>query len=171
MIDHKKRKPDIIICSETWLKIPPKQIRLDVYDFIGNNRKHKKGGGVGIFVSIALKHRARKELHVEGKCMENITTEIMCNSQNILVGSLYRPPNTNHKEFLKHYTDHLAKIKQENKDIILGVDHNLDYLKSDLHKPTAAFISLNIENDLISCITRPTRITTSKPSGLWQSCH
>ena len=39
------------------------------------------------------------------------------------------------------------------------MDHNLDFLKSEMHKPTATFISLNIENDLISCITRPTRIT------------
>ena len=27
--NYDKRKPDVIICSETWLKVPPNQIRLD----------------------------------------------------------------------------------------------------------------------------------------------
>ena len=39
------------------------------------------------------------------------------------------------------------------------MDHNLDFLKSEVHKPTAVFIARNLEHDLISCITRPTRIT------------
>ena len=91
--------------------------------------------------------------------METATTEIVCNNRNIIVGSMYRPPNTDHKEFLKCYTEYLVRIKKENEDIILGMDHNLDFLKIELHKPTAMFISLNIGNDLISCITRPTQIT------------
>ena len=157
--NHGKKKPDIIICSETWLKLPAKDVRLDGYEFIGNNRKNKKGGGVGIFVLNTLKHKVRKDLHVESKCMENITTEIMCNRKNIVVGSIYRPPNTNHSEFMDHYTELIRKIKNENKEIILGMDHNLDFLKSEIHKPTAMFIARNLEHDLISCITRPTRIT------------
>ena len=157
--NHSKKKPDIIICSETWLKLPAKDVRLDGYEFIGNNRKNKKGGGVGIFISTALKHKVRKDLHVESNCMENITTEIMCNRKNIVVWSIYRPPNTNHSEFMDHYTDYIRKIKNENKEIILGMDHNLDFLKSEIHKPTAMFIARNLEHDLLSCITRPTRIT------------
>ena len=39
------------------------------------------------------------------------------------------------------------------------MDHNLDFLKSEIHTPTAKFIATNLEHDLISCITRPTRIT------------
>ena len=72
---------------------------------------------------------------------------------------MYRPPNTNHVEFMNHYTEYIKKIKTENKEIILGMDHNLDFLKSEIHKPTAEFIATNLEHDLISCITRPTRIT------------
>ena len=113
--NHGKRKPDVIICSETWLKLPAKEIRLNGYNFIGNNRKHKKGSGVGIFISIVLKHKVRRDLHIESNCMENVTAEIMSNNKNIIVGSMYRPPNTNHIDFMKYYTEYLTKIKSEKK--------------------------------------------------------
>ena len=44
--------------------------------------------------------------------------------------SLYRPPNTSETKFLNSYSELLNKCKLEsNKEIILGLDHNLDLLK------------------------------------------
>ena len=40
-------------------------------------------------------------------------------------------------------------------------DHNLDLLKSDLHKPTQSFLEMLYEVNMIPTITKPTRITTS----------
>ena len=42
---------------------------------------------------------------------------------------------------------------------ILGLDHNLDLLKSEKHKPTQAFLETILDNSHVPCITRPTRIT------------
>ena len=39
------------------------------------------------------------------------------------------------------------------------MDHNLDFLKNQSHGPTNDFIEANLSNDLLPCITRPTRIT------------
>ena len=39
------------------------------------------------------------------------------------------------------------------------MDHNLDLIKSDKHQPTKEFIEINLENELIPTITKPTRIT------------
>ena len=51
-------------------------------------------------------------------------------------------------------------IKKENiTETILGMDHNLDLLKASSHKITQEFIDLNFNNNLLPCITRPTRIT------------
>ena len=56
----------------------------------------------------------------------------------VVVDSMYRTPNTPADEFTKHTSKILSKIKQEKKakEIIIGMDHNLDLLHSDLHQPT-----------------------------------
>ena len=54
----------------------------------------------------------------------------------------------------------IKQLKQENKkEIILGMDHNLDLLKSMIHKDTQVFLDLNFNENLLPCITCPTHIT------------
>ena len=50
--------------------------------------------------------------------------------------------------------------KQKDHEIVIGLDHNLDLLKSHLNQPTNDFIELNLDRELIPCITKPTRITS-----------
>ena len=45
------------------------------------------------------------------------------------------------------------------KSIIIGLDHNLDFLKSEGHGGTSQFIQHNLDFNLIPTITRPTRVT------------
>ena len=47
------------------------------------------------------------------------------------------------------------------KAIIIGLDHNLDFLKSNSHSGTNQFIQHNLDSNLIPTITRPTRIMKS----------
>ena len=47
----------------------------------------------------------------------------------------------------------------DNKGIIIGLDHNLDLLKTFKHGPTERFLNTNLALNLIPTITRPTRIT------------
>ena len=82
------------------------------------------------------------------------------NGWKIIVGSMYRPPNT--ESFNKKLNDLTSKIKLENdKEVIIGLDHNLDLLKSLTHKHTQQFIEEMIEKCLLPTITCPTRITNS----------
>ena len=39
------------------------------------------------------------------------------------------------------------------------MDHNLDFLKADRHHATLDFLENTLDNDLLPCISRPTRIT------------
>ena len=55
----------------------------------------------------------------------------------------------------------LKKSKKRNENVVLGLDHNLDFLKSIVHKGTHSFIDLNLEHDLVPTITRPTCLTKS----------
>ena len=78
------------------------------------------------------------------------------------MGSIYRPPNTSPKDFDYQYKELMKTLaKEKNKEIILGMDHNLDLLKSNNHMETQKFIDTNFDTNLLPCITRPTRITKS----------
>ena len=85
----------------------------------------------------------------------------------ITIGSLYRPPNTNDTKFVDEYKNLLSELYKasNSKRLILGMDHNLDFLKHSIHKRTHDFIELNLDNNLLPSITRPTRITKSSATN------
>ena len=77
----------------------------------------------------------------------------------MLVVSGYRPPNSNTKEFLSEYKQ-AVKVWQKLKHhkLIVGLVHNLDFLKSKKHPNTQSFLEFNLHSDLTPTITRPTRV-------------
>ena len=80
----------------------------------------------------------------------------------LIIGSIYQPPNTKPKEFNDQYQLMMNTLKKENtQEIILGMDHNLDLLKANSHSETQHFIDITLSNNILPCITRPTRITKS----------
>ena len=115
---------------------------------------------MGILVLNRLQYRERKDLTLNIPGFENITVEIKTHNTSIIASSLNRPPNCKETEFLKNYKRWINKFSiEEERKLIIGLDHNLDLMKSDKHKPTKEFIELNLEHELIPTITKPTRIT------------
>ena len=97
---------------------------------------------------------------METRFLEHCIVELKTDKRNILLVSAYRPPNTNARTFLSEYKKLLDRLKkQKDHEIVIGLDHNLDLLKSHLNQPTNDFIELNLDRELIPCITKPTRIT------------
>ena len=97
---------------------------------------------------------------METQFLEHCIVELKTDKRNILMVSAYRPPNTNAKIFLSKYRKLLDKLKkQKDHEVVIGLDHNLDLLKSHLNHPTNDFIELNLDREMIPCITKPTRIT------------
>ena len=117
------------------------------------------GGGTGILVHKTLQSRIRKDLEEDTKTFEHTVIEIKTENSNLLVVSGYRPPNSNTKEFLSEYKQ-AVKIWQKLKyhELIVGLDHNLDFLKSEKHPNTQSFLEFNLDSDLMPTITRPTRV-------------
>ena len=96
------------------------------------------------------------------KEVESVYAEITCrNGTKLLLGSLYRAPNTNGKLFSEHVDEVLSRIKSRtpNMEIMLGMDHNHDLLKSDTHKQTEEFLDLMVNSEMWPTITHPTRVT------------
>ena len=106
-------------------------------------------------------HCARQDLSSKLDESECITVDIkLKNGSHYIVSSMYRPPNSDIPTFIASYSSLLCAIKKDNpKGIIVGLDHNLDFLKADRHNTTNEFIQCNLDFGLIPTITRPTRIT------------
>ena len=97
---------------------------------------------------------------LESECL---TIDVTLRSgEHCLVSSMYRPPNSEIPVFLASYSSLLCAMKKEcPKGIIIGLDHNLDFLRAHTHRLTNDFIQLNLDFGMIPTITRHTRITNS----------
>ena len=91
--------------------------------------------------------------------VETCSVEIKTSKGQLGIVSMYRPPNTNSTTFSKTFETILKKVRRRCKELIVGLDHNLDFLKSDRHNPTNDFIEKVLDLNLLPTITRPTRIT------------
>ena len=76
----------------------------------------------------------------------------------MVLGSIYRPPNTSVPNFINSYTEICQKLSSF-KHVVIGLDHNLDLLKSSKHSQMQQFLEATLEYNLIPTITKPTRVT------------
>ena len=154
---------DIVLLCETWLTPFSPTINVPGYEFYHIDRQNKRGGGVGILIKNDIQHKLYSNFSFESECFENISILIeLKNRKRLLVSSMYRPPNTDAKKFLDEYGELLSRMKKvPNCDLIIGLDHNMDFVKSSIHHSTSDFISLNLDLLMMPLITRPTRITNS----------
>ena len=159
------KQPDIIIISETWLKSgEEKFINIKGYTFDRIPRERKKGGGVGFLIKQGLIYWELIDLNKSSNdpTFEYYFIELKGDHQNVILGSIYRPPNTNLDRFMVEYKSSLDRLNNmKNKEIILGMDHNINFLKHDVHPKTQEFIELNLDVNLLPVITKPTRVSTT----------
>ena len=154
-------QPDAILISETWLTPKSPDIIVPGYRFIHKPRLHKRGGGVGILLTDNIRYKLVSGIKFKSVEYESCFTELLLrNGESMLIGSIYRPPNTNIPLFDEEYNEILCSIKKRNyKYTVIGMDHNLDFLKSHLHHGTEKFIQTNLDHMMYPTITRPTRIS------------
>ena len=154
-----------MIISETWLKSgEEKFINISGYNFIGAPRPNKKGGGVGFLIKDGIPYRELADLNQANisNTFEHYYIELKGDHQNVVMGSIYRPPNTCLETFLSEYKESLnMACNQKGKQVIVGMDHNINLLKHDTHAKTQEFIETNLDLGLIPVITKPTRVTHS----------
>ena len=152
--------PDCILLCETWLGPHSPTVKIAGYNFVHTDRVGKKGGGVGILLSDCIKHKDRSDLKIDNQECESCFLEVKTKNKPIIIGSIYRPPNSNVCEFVTKLEKLIRKINLEkNKHIIIGLDHNMDLLKSSIHKQTNDFTEMLLDNGMVPTITKPTRIS------------
>ena len=163
ILNNPTSKVDICILSEMWLKEDSNnKISVTGYNLVSKPRVNKRGGGVGFLLSTDLKYKVREDLNkFTDKNIELCFIELQSRSSNLILGSVYRPPNTDSKIFLTKYHAVLKYLHEDQRkcNYIIGMDHNFDLLKMDVHNATNKFVDINSDNNLWPTITKPTRIT------------
>lgn len=150
---------DILGVSETWLHagIAQNILNIDEFTFIRQDRCNR-GGGVGVYIKNTLKFNT-----VFQECrdyIEHIWVEVRANKKNILVGNIYRPPNTDINCFVSYLEDILADFCTKFDSIIILGDFNVNMLNLN------SSISLSLLNTVEAfnfkqIISEPTRITNT----------
>ena len=163
-LHDKNSTVDIMMLCETFLsKNTAKLIKIPSYTLVSNHRKNHKGGGTSVLIKDGIPFKRRKDLDVfKEKHTESTFIEISSkNGTPVVIGSLYRSPNTPANEFIDNVSDIIQKIRCEGnkKEIILGMDHNLDLIHSDIHTPTHKFLNMLLDMQLFPTIMHPSRIT------------
>ena len=153
-----KRQADVITLSETWLSKYTPHFNIAGYKIYRKDRVGKKGGGVAILVSTALHSRAI-DIERTNESLEICGVQVKTNKGQLGIFSMYRPPNTNAGTFVQNFVKTIKKIKNCCKEVIIGLDHNMDFLKSHVHVPTNEFLEEILNVGLLPTISRPTRIT------------
>ncbi len=158
-LDEHKISVDFILLCETFLTDNISHMyNIPGYNLICNNRQNLRGG-VAIYINSKLNFSRRKDLEIflPGQ-FESLFIEIKSTASPLIVGEIYRIPNTNEHDSIEKY-ETIVKQLVNYKNVIIGTDQNFDYLKIDHQKNTEDLLNTFVSNGLIPTITKPTRIT------------
>ena len=156
----------VVTFSETWLT----HANYECFNICGYNienqfRSDKSGGGVSICVSHEIEYTLRNEFNFCNEYIESLFIEIPKSEfnfdKNIIVGTVYRPPNTEIEEFIKYLDDILVKLKAEQNIIYLLGDFNINLLNIENHTQSSDFLDLLYSHSFMPLINKPTRVTAN----------
>ena len=119
-LNNLKHEFPIIALSETWLN----ENNCDRYGMNGYNAEHncrpnRGGGGVSLYIKDCIEYTLRDELCFQNETLETLFIEInkeqFNKQQDIIIGVIYRPPDTDINEFNDCIMQCLTQIKAEKK--------------------------------------------------------
>ena len=109
-----------------------------------------------MYIKNNINYLFRNDLNILEDCIESvfiaISKEEFNSSKNIIIGTIYRPPNTDIQTFNCHIIDILQKIKCDNKFVYLMGDFNINLLNIDKHVPSTEFLDVMYSNSFIPLI-------------------
>ena len=156
-------KFDFVGLSETWLKTNDNSdiFNLPDYTLLSRPRADKRGGGVGLYVTDKTSFKLRDDLVMNPvTCQyESLFIETVMHDHKVIIGVIYKPPESNTDICVAHFSDLMGIISKERKQCSLMGDFNLDLIKVDTHNQTKYFIHSLYTNAFYPTISKSTRVT------------
>lgn len=157
----------ILLC-ETFLTDNIKDMyNIAGYDMICANRKKGQRGGIAIYVLKEFSHITRDDISVNiNQEFESLFIEVSNKGQKMLVGEIYRVPNTSEKKSIEMFDVIANNVKSFKGNVIIGTDQNFDLLKYNDNNNIRLLLNTLIESGLLPTITKPTRVTHSSATAI-----
>ena len=143
-------------------RCPSSLFSIERFTLLTNNRIKKRGGGVCLYVTDNLESSMIEELSVMSDELESIFIEITVpGKQNIVVGEIYRPPNSNPTKFIETLLNLLSAPYLINKRTYIMGDFNLNLLHYNENSNCHEFLDLMLSHSFVPLTKKPTRVTDS----------
>ena len=154
----------VIGLSETWLS----KDKCDLYNIASYSKvdvcrqDDRRGGGVCLYIHNALKFKVRYDLELsvdtyEG-CFVELSSKSLGTAHNLVVGVVYRPPNTDVEEFMLNMSNVLDKLKTDKKFCFIMGDFNVN-ISNTAGQNVNDFLNLMHSHLFMPLIQQPTRVT------------
>ena len=154
-------KVHFILLCETFLNEYNKSMcDLPGYKLVPESRKQMTKGGVALYISDEFDFKQRHDISAtyEGE-FETVFVEIVDKNKTLIVGEIYRIPNTNESISIGRFENVLEQIRKSKPNYcIIGTDQNFDYMKVNSHNNTLSLFNCFLSAEMIPTITKPTRI-------------
>ena len=169
----------VIGITETWLTDSNFDLyNINGFNFVETHRTGRSGGGVGIFLRNDILYQIRSDLTLNNECSESIFIEIdkdlFNKNRNIIIGVIYRPPNTDLKLFNDDINELLDTLERGHKYCYLMGDYNINLLNYNKHAETTSFIDIMYAHSFLSLINRPTRVAKESATlidNIFTNCY
>ncbi len=137
---------DVLVFTETWLSqtTPNEDILIPNFNPpFRCDRQNRIGGGVAIYVRDSLFAKQRNDLSING--LESLWIELHIDHRKLLLGGIYRPPNSNNTEWnlLEESIDRAFNQPADN--ILVTGDFNIDILNGTPNKINRLITSYSAE--------------------------
>ena len=140
------------------------------HDLINKNRVLSRGGGVGFYLSEAIKYKILDEVSIFHEMIfESLFIEAkLPDKTTVIIGNIYRSPspieNMTQSVQLDSFIDILSnvvsKLSDYNSKVYILGDFNIDILQYKNHRKTQDFIDSMFASGFLQIINHPTRIST-----------
>lgn len=151
---------DFYAITETWLtdfdSAVMKEMTPVTHSFLHNSRRDGRGGGVGLFVSNAMK-KVKKCEPPSYNSFELLQVECDTNGNKLTIITVYRPPSTSLSLFIEEFGLYLETIDMVSMNIIVWGDFNL-WLDDPEARYVQHFIDMISVFNLANVVDRPTSI-------------
>ena len=109
----------------------------------------------------------REDLSINCDVIQSLYIEISSTkSKNIILNTIYRPPNGDMKQCETYFKDVFSKNGKNLKNIVLAGDFNINFLDFETNKNVQDFLNLMFRYNMIPLTNKPTWVTRHSANAI-----